>query len=409
MKIVLWNEHSEQANFSACGKNSAINYSKKIQDEFKKQSISFEEKIIPDYVEKNDLNLFVIELKFLDDAVGLFKKQRKEIFQFLNQNNIKILFHYPREGFNLDPKFLILYNELKDVDLKNCQKFLIYSNLNVQSEYRAFKKEYGIDDPFIKIYSIDYFRQHYRNTLDNLNEDYLNRNLFHLNKKKDFVCYNGKIRLHRLFATYELKKRHLLDNALYSFIGETVTSNFKNNEDYIKELNKFTYNDNKLVEYIKNWKPIYLDKKPKNFTNSNFDKVNETIDEHYSQTFFSLISETTVSSLFVTEKTYKPILNEHPFIIIGCLGILKYLRGLGFKTYPEFFDESYDDIINPKDRIIKIIDEIDEFCNLPYKAKMERYISVQDKVEYNKKIFLNITQGYLKERYMEIMKDIHES
>jgi hypothetical protein len=70
----------------------------------------------------------------------------------------------------------------------------------------------------------------------------------------------------------------------------------------------------------------------------------------YHSTNFSLVAETLyyvpkkkgVEELFVSEKTFKPILMNHPFIVHGSAGTLDYLHGLGFQTFDHIIDESYD-------------------------------------------------------------------
>lgn len=81
----------------------------------------------------------------------------------------------------------------------------------------------------------------------------------------------------------------------------------------------------------------------------------------YNDTYFTLavetyIGQTTVENemkglvsdqagpceLFVTEKTFKPIAHQHPFLIGGMKGTLAFLKENGFETYDHIFDESYD-------------------------------------------------------------------
>lgn len=63
----------------------------------------------------------------------------------------------------------------------------------------------------------------------------------------------------------------------------------------------------------------------------------------YANTCFSLVVETLIDQeIFVTEKTFKPLAFEHPAIIYGSPGTLKYLRDQGFATFDNVIDESYD-------------------------------------------------------------------
>lgn len=64
----------------------------------------------------------------------------------------------------------------------------------------------------------------------------------------------------------------------------------------------------------------------------------------YDNSSVSVICETheTNDSLFVTEKTYRPIINRHPFVARASFPLLEYLGAIGFKTFEAFIDESYD-------------------------------------------------------------------
>lgn len=72
----------------------------------------------------------------------------------------------------------------------------------------------------------------------------------------------------------------------------------------------------------------------------------------YNSTAMSLVVETTVfpGSLVVSEKTFKAMAFQHPFVVVGQPGHLNLLHELGFETFENIFDESYDQIDNWKKR-----------------------------------------------------------
>jgi len=106
--------------------------------------------------------------------------------------------------------------------------------------------------------------------------------------------------------------------------------------------------------------------------------------EWYNQTCFSLVSETyTTDTDFITEKTFKPIAFQHPFMVCGQAGTLANLQDLGFETYNNLFDESYD-IILPLDlKIDKLISNIVSYKNEPY-SKL-----TLEKIAHNHALFFN--------------------
>ena len=123
------------------------------------------------------------------------------------------------------------------------------------------------------------------------------------------------------------------------------------------------------------------------------------VDEDYilnlKKSYFSLVTESDISPFFknnpykITEKTYKAI-SFHPFIIVGGCGILKYLRSLGFKTFPEMFDESYDDIEDDYERIDFIHKEVKKLCDMSDEELHKIYVSIIPKIKHNCKILYSI-------------------
>ena len=76
----------------------------------------------------------------------------------------------------------------------------------------------------------------------------------------------------------------------------------------------------------------------------------------YEKTYFELVAETFGAidgddSFYITEKTLKPIMMGHPFIMLSTKHFLKNLRKLGFKTFADFIDESYDECDTVADRV----------------------------------------------------------
>ena len=78
-------------------------------------------------------------------------------------------------------------------------------------------------------------------------------------------------------------------------------------------------------------------------------------DHLYSDSYASIVLETLFDAeqsggAFITEKTFKAILNGHPFVIFGCPGTLATLRRLGYRTFDHVIDNSYDEILDNTQR-----------------------------------------------------------
>jgi hypothetical protein len=93
-----------------------------------------------------------------------------------------------------------------------------------------------------------------------------------------------------------------------------------------------------------------------------------------NQTAFTLVAETFIDDqarsgvslthndgFFLCEKSYKPMACKHPILMASTQGNLAYLRSQGFETFPELWDETYDDIPDWRERINRIVEIVRDF------------------------------------------------
>jgi hypothetical protein len=110
--------------------------------------------------------------------------------------------------------------------------------------------------------------------------------------------------------------------------------------------------------------------------------------EWYNDTYFSLVIETGTggannTDMFVTEKTFKPISFQQPFMVFGYPGTLAHLRTLGFETFENLFDESYDNEKNHYQRLQLIKNNVKNFIQTPYDKL------TLDKIQHNHNHFFD--------------------
>jgi len=73
--------------------------------------------------------------------------------------------------------------------------------------------------------------------------------------------------------------------------------------------------------------------------------------EIYNQTWYSIVAETRGSGAPVfTEKTARPLIARRLFVMFSTHRFLSNLRSLGFETFGDVIDESYDEITDDVDR-----------------------------------------------------------
>ena len=107
----------------------------------------------------------------------------------------------------------------------------------------------------------------------------------------------------------------------------------------------------------------------------------------YNQTAYTVIAETCWQNDFVffTEKTSKPIIARRLFVMFAGVGYLANLRRLGFKTFSDVIDESYDDELDDLLRWEKAWQQVKWLSEQPQEQILEQ---IRPVVEYNAEIML---------------------
>lgn len=194
--------------------------------------------------------------------------------------------------------------------------------------------------------------------------------------KNLFLSYNRNPRPHRIYFTILLMKENLLNRGLYS-LGNI---NHYNPDTYIID-----ETNNKEFDFLKENTPLLIDSAPDLYYNLACDVTLQD----YERTFISIISETLMDkdTLFISEKTWKPIMVGHPFMILGNKNSLVFLKSLGYKTFDKWIDESYDLIDNEKQRREAIIKELKKFSELSLNELIEIRKEMNEICEHNQKHF----------------------
>ena len=89
----------------------------------------------------------------------------------------------------------------------------------------------------------------------------------------------------------------------------------------------------------------------------------------------------------ITEKTFKAIALEMPFVLVAPAGSLAYLREYGFQTFGDVFDESYDLELDDIRRIEKVIDLLKHLNNLSVAERQKIHQACLPIVEHNYRHF----------------------
>jgi hypothetical protein len=253
----------------------------------------------------------------------------------------------------------------KSYDFKNlnniCEKYninvnIIFGNSN-QEYYNNIKNYSRIVLHFWPTFLLNYTY----NKFDKYNGIKIEDFKKNLNFDKLFVCYNHKPHLHRCKLMDKLYENNLFDCGIISW----------------NKLNEINFN-------FTHWKENIL-----NIDDYNQDFFHRTSHIIKNSSFIFLVSETVSDNAFITEKTFKPILIEQPFICLSGKLHHTILKDLGFELYDEIFDYSFDYFEDVNDRIDSIIDNLQKIKNENY---FKLYKKIENKIKHNKETAISIVR-----------------
>ena len=236
------------------------------------------------------------------------------------------------------------------------------------------------------------------------------------NRKYKSLILNRRIAPHRLILLSLLHNSNLLTDVNYSFdLAMSVDTNIglelvsgtgydgnpylKNDKIRSKMANGF-FKLNKINKRIVDFDNI------KEVWGFGFEKK-----ENYLNSYFSVITETIFyeAGHYISEKSFKGIQHLHPFVIVGKPGILKYLKSKGFKTFSQFWDESYDTIEDDSDRmevLYKLIESLLNKSNEEWDSLNEKLLPI---LIHNRETLLNLDERWLNETYINNLYNLFQN
>ena len=209
------------------------------------------------------------------------------------------------------------------------------------------------------------------------------------NKNKVFCAYYGRPVWHRIGLASYLKSNYN-EKSLVNLRGDY------NNEDsrrLFEVTEFFRWAPEHINDFasIANQLPLTLEQTD-GYTPGQQDTSGYTgqLLDFYPDIFVDIVAETFISgtTFFPTEKTFRPMLLKKPFVIMGSVNHLIYLRQMGFKTFSDFWSEDYDGLAR-KGRYQQIIAVIDFIASKSKDELYDMYQRMQPILEHNYDLLLS--------------------
>jgi hypothetical protein len=307
---------------------------------------------------------------------GVLEGAPGEILNRVTQGTAKIVLSWPLESFMEDSIFTEIHEYFKHHAISLTSVIYLNCCPNGNIIYNSFCKRHNIDSNRITTEYIPWYMYDRTN----------HTNPYTIGKrKKVFFALNRRMHDHRCLLVTLMDKENLLDASYVSFPKYHVGTNetfLEKAAGYLPGFNRYgiTVDDVKhtdeklpLVLDIDNWNPY-----PLPITSNRLTKF-------YENSLISIVAETFFYSsvIHLTEKSFKPIINHHPFIVVSAPHTLKAIRSFGFKTFGNIIDESYDSIENHQERFDAILSIIRDVSTWSTKKKVQATENLKEIVDYN--------------------------
>ena len=306
-----------------------------------------------------DARYYVIGLGFFDFSIDYFELLNDTVRHGIQQNKVTVVFYY-HEGDNphaIKQRLDFLCNQQGLP--ANCYRFV--SGNTSAANIAGF------------VYFPDHELLYWRRNQE------VAPLLFHNNSRPyTFIALSRTHKWWRASIMADLLQNNMLSQSLWSYNTELPLG-----DDPA---------DNPIEQLPNVAVDVFMENGPYRCDRLTVDEHNNhalVVPEHYTNVYFNVVIETHFDAdgsggAFLTEKTFKPIKNAQPFVLVAPAGSLQCLRDLGYKTFDTVLDNSYDLETNNTLRWLKIKHTLKQIQQDPHGT----FLRCQDDILHNQQLFL---------------------
>jgi hypothetical protein len=308
-----------------------------------------------------------------------------QLWRHLARTGGVLVFDASGEGAPHDPvRTKALHDFLRDKGLDPALAAYVTQARDYPADYGVCCDALGVGDRRMSVWLYDRFIQMTVAPFHNAGEAHFNHRLGRYAgaeraRSRRYICFNNVMRPHRAVFLLGLLQQGLFDKGFVSMglLGEDG-QRLESGEALISSMRSWSYQgapDPGLLVLLDESLPfvdellqrgadyIALDTSK---SEANLARIEASEIKECADSWFTVVSETDFSDRLhrITEKPFKPLLNFHPFVLLGNVGSLRLIRAYGFQTYPGFFDERYDEEPDARTRLEMIHHEVDRLCRM---------------------------------------------
>lgn len=240
---------------------------------------------------------------------------------------------------------------------------------------------------------------------------YKNLSTYKWNSSASKFLFLGGVpsRPNRIGLLNKFRKANLTDKAEWTFFKPWTEEQEKWCRDYTEDYDE-------IVKLARSIDTVYESSKhygtapAENEWTKNIGLIDPDV---YKNTVISIVAEgisnSDLSSKYLTEKTYRVFVQRHPFLHASNPEMFDYIKQLGFKTFENYMlIKDYAYLSNEEERLDAIVENTEYFL----KNYKRHEIEIQNDVDYNYNLFLKLakenykTLDYIKESFEVSQQEI---
>jgi hypothetical protein len=334
------------------------------------EGIPYQEMLASDY--SGGQGIYPINLNIWDRTIDYFELMDPDTLQKVRQNALTIVFYYS-EGddphLDINPHLTILcdqYSVPRDRVKVVCANGLVTQMPNYH---------YVPDDEL-------YYR--YLHLKDSTYVKELNLNP----RTKKFTLLNRMDKPFRRLFAGSLHYHGYTNDAYFSYTNQNYsTLNVEEQKDPVYGWHKWFTKTKMILDNFNMHLPIYADY----LTDDKHNDHKHIEHKFYNDAYWHVVAETHFANwtVFLTEKTFKPILNLQPFIILGPPGSLELLREMGYKTFGKWINEDYDKVANDEKRMYYVFKLVWQIATLDHEKHIQLQKLMEPTLRHNQELLLS--------------------
>ena len=222
-------------------------------------------------------------------------------------------------------------------------------------------------------------------------------------RSKHFTALCRIDKLERRIFMSNLWKKGLNKNGYFSYCQEQLDQH--NDYSGVDLYDEFLAGQDQLGQEFIQAGPFFVD----NLTSTERNDYSVNVDHLYTDSYVNFVLESFINidgsgGQSITEKTWKPIAFMQPFICVAEHNHLKHLHELGYHTWDNIIDESYDDIENTQERFEAVIALAQDLSEIDRDTLHDMYTSCQGRLLWNRITIENEVNNRLK-KLVEVLSE----